>query len=196
MQTNKMTLSEYQKLAMRTSPDNGHDRIKNGCMGLIGEGGELMDVLKKWMFQSGENAPLPRERLLDELGDIMWYLAELATGLEKDLLQISRLDHPTFDMTGTSLDHMTKCIVELACNIYVFLGVGDPVQDAVSCAPYVDASIQMIIDIVRRFASRMDAKLLDVLQGNINKLAARYPEGFDPARSMAREKADAPPWEV
>jgi hypothetical protein len=29
-----MNLNEYQKLAMRTSPD-GHDRIKNGCMGLI-----------------------------------------------------------------------------------------------------------------------------------------------------------------
>lgn len=191
-----MNLNEYQRLAMRTSPDNGHDRIKNGCMGLIGEGGELMDVLKKWMFQSGENPTLPRERLLDELGDIMWYLAELATGMGKELLHISRLDFPTFDMTRTSLDCMTKFIVELACNIYVFLGVGDPEKEPVTYEPYADKSIQMIIDIVRRFASRLDAKLSDVLQRNIDKLQARYPEGFDPARSMAREKADAPPWEV
>ena len=41
-----MDLNEYQRLAMRTSPD-GHDRIKNGCLGLIGESGEIADIIKK-----------------------------------------------------------------------------------------------------------------------------------------------------
>lgn len=53
-----MNLNEYQRLALRTS-GAGHDRIKNGCLGLIGESGEIVDIVKKFMFQSGENPPFP-----------------------------------------------------------------------------------------------------------------------------------------
>ena len=42
--------NDYQRLAMRTSPD-GHDRMMNGCMGLIGESGEVVDAVKKWKHQ-------------------------------------------------------------------------------------------------------------------------------------------------
>ena len=40
-----MDLNEYQNLAQRTS-GSGHDRVKNGCMGLIGESGEIVDIMK------------------------------------------------------------------------------------------------------------------------------------------------------
>ena len=79
-----MKTDEYQALAMRTSPD-GHDRILNGCMGLIGETGEIVDLVKKWKFQSGDNAELPKDKLIDECGDVLWYCAELATGLNENL---------------------------------------------------------------------------------------------------------------
>jgi len=72
-----MTLNEYQNLAQRTS-GAGHDRILNGCMGLCGESGECMDLLKKEMMQGH---PLNKQRLSEELGDVLWYCAELATGL-------------------------------------------------------------------------------------------------------------------
>lgn len=82
-----MNLSEYQKLAMRTSP-TGHDRVKNGCMGLMGESGEIVDVLKKYLFQSGENPEFPADRLTDECGDVLWYCAELMEGLDIPLAAI------------------------------------------------------------------------------------------------------------
>lgn len=72
-----MNFTDYQKLAQRTSPI-GHDRIVNGVMGLAGESGECVDVVKKWMFQKH---PLDREKLTEELGDVLWYCAELASGL-------------------------------------------------------------------------------------------------------------------
>ncbi len=77
-----MNADTYQQLAQRTSPDDGHDRILNGCMGLCGESGECMDVLKKHMMQGHK---LNREKLLEELSDVMWYAAELATGLDASL---------------------------------------------------------------------------------------------------------------
>lgn len=82
-----MTLDEYQKLAQRTSPDDGHNRILNGCMGLCGESGECIDVLKKHLMQGHK---LDEERLAEELGDVLWYCAELAEGLGTTLSVIAR----------------------------------------------------------------------------------------------------------
>lgn len=76
-----MTLNDYQQLASRTSnPDltNRGGLIENGVMGLCGEAGECIDIVKKAMFQGHA---LDREKLIDELGDTLWYAAQLATGL-------------------------------------------------------------------------------------------------------------------
>ena len=72
-----MTFDEYQASAQRTSPA-GHDRVLNGVMGLNGEAGECIDIMKKAMFQGHE---LDSEKLIYELGDVLWYVAEAATGL-------------------------------------------------------------------------------------------------------------------
>ena len=84
-----MTINEYQKLAMTTlNPAlDKKDVLINGVMGLCGESGEAIDIVKKWLAQGHE---LDRERLAKELGDIAWYLAETATALELDLEAIFR----------------------------------------------------------------------------------------------------------
>lgn len=51
-------------------------------MGLCGESGEAIDIVKKWLAQGHE---LDREHLAKELGDIAWYLAETATALDLSL---------------------------------------------------------------------------------------------------------------
>ena len=48
----KLSMKQYQKKAMRTSPWDGHDKIDNGVLGLIGEAGELVDVYKKWAYKT------------------------------------------------------------------------------------------------------------------------------------------------
>ena len=57
----------------------------NSVMGLCGESGEAIDIVKKWLAQGHE---LDKERLAKELGDIAWYLAEAATALDMPLEQI------------------------------------------------------------------------------------------------------------
>ena len=84
-----LTANEYQKLAMTTlNPDLAKkDVLINGVMGLCGEAGECIDLVKKHLFQ-GHN--LDREQLCKELGDVAWYLAEAAWALDVDLEQILR----------------------------------------------------------------------------------------------------------
>ena len=79
-----MNANEYQKLAMTTlnpALDN-KDVLINSVMGLCGEAGEAIDIVKKWLAHGHE---LDREHLAKELGDIAWYLAEAATALDLQL---------------------------------------------------------------------------------------------------------------
>ena len=79
-----MTINEYQKLAMKTlNPElNERDVLINGVMGLCGEAGEAIDIVKKHLAQGH---PLDKEALAKELGDICWYVAETAQVLGYDL---------------------------------------------------------------------------------------------------------------
>ena len=110
-----MTVNEYQRQAMATLnlALDKKDVLINSVMGLCGEAGEAIDIVKKWLAQGHE---LDKERLARELGDVAWYLAEAAAALDMPLEQI--------------------------------------------------------------------------LQGNLDKLKARYPEGFSAERSRERVKTD------
>ena len=79
-----MTGNEYQQLAMTTlNPAlNQKDVLINGVMGLCGESGEAIDIVKKHLAQGHD---LDREALIKELGDIAWYLAETAYALNISL---------------------------------------------------------------------------------------------------------------
>ena len=84
-----MTINEYQQLALRTlNPDlSNRDVLINGVMGLCGEAGEAIDLVKKHLAQGHA---LDREALIGELGDVAWYLAETAHALGCDLETVLR----------------------------------------------------------------------------------------------------------
>lgn len=86
-----MTINEYQKLAMTTlNPSlSEKDILINGVMGLCGESGEAIDIVKKHLAQGHE---LDKEALIKELGDIAWYLAETATVLGVSLEEVLALN--------------------------------------------------------------------------------------------------------
>ena len=61
----------------------------NGVMGLAGESGECVDIVKKHLFH---NHPLDREHLAKELGDVMWYIAVTAYSIDYSLDKIMRMN--------------------------------------------------------------------------------------------------------
>ena len=85
-----LTANEYQKAALRTAnSENLEDLLLNGVLGLCGESGEVSDHIKKWKFQGHD---LDKEKLLNELGDVCWYIAVLAKALETDLETVMNLN--------------------------------------------------------------------------------------------------------
>jgi NTP pyrophosphatase (non-canonical NTP hydrolase) len=70
-----MTFSEYQDETKRTFTTTEYARqLANCAMGLAGEAGEVVDILKKVLFQGHK---LDRAHLAEEIGDLMWYAANL-----------------------------------------------------------------------------------------------------------------------
>ncbi len=92
-----MNINDYQALAMTTlNPALSRKEVLiNSVMGLCGESGEAIDIVKKWLAQGHE---LDKEHLAKELGDIAWYLAEAATAL----------DIPLEDILQANLDKLKK----------------------------------------------------------------------------------------
>lgn len=90
---NGITGNEYQKLAMRTasgsSVETADRLLLNGVMGLNGEAGECIDLVKKHLFQG---KPLDKEHLAKELGDVAWYLAVTAQSIGYGLDDIFKMN--------------------------------------------------------------------------------------------------------
>lgn len=88
-----MTMNEYQKSAMRTASGVGgacdDNLILQGAMGLNGEAGEVIDILKKHLFQGHE---LDKRHMAMELGDCLWYLSICAQGLGYSLDEIGQMN--------------------------------------------------------------------------------------------------------
>lgn len=84
----KINFNQYQKEAFDLiSEDGKKDMVLNGVLGLAGESGECCDIVKKNRFQGHE---LNKEHLIEELGDVMWYIAETASGLGVTLEEVAQ----------------------------------------------------------------------------------------------------------
>ena len=91
-----MLLSDYQRLSRRTASYPGAgDNIVYPTLGLAGEAGEVAEKVKKLLRDDG--GVLSDERraaLAAELGDVLWYVAQVATeaGLELEEIAQANLD--------------------------------------------------------------------------------------------------------
>jgi NTP pyrophosphatase (non-canonical NTP hydrolase) len=75
-----MDANEYQHKALRTAPQIAAiERLTNAALGLCGEAGEFADTLKKARYQGHD---LDRLEAMNELGDVMWYVALACEALD------------------------------------------------------------------------------------------------------------------
>ena len=87
MNVRNLAANQYQAAAARTINMglSERDLLINGVMGLCGEAGEAIDIVKKHIAQGHE---LDRDKLIKELVDVAWYLAETATALNVSLGEV------------------------------------------------------------------------------------------------------------
>lgn len=105
--TSVLTPNEYQKQAARTMDKTltPNGQLEEGLMGLNGEAGECLEILKKHLFQ---NQTLNKEHLAEELGDVAWYLAESAYAIDYDLEMILKMNLRKLEERYPDIDKAKK----------------------------------------------------------------------------------------
>lgn len=69
---------QYDESAKRLSE---HIELTHAIMGIITEGAEMLDILKKHTFYG---KPFDHEHMAEEIGDKFWYLAKACSVLKRD----------------------------------------------------------------------------------------------------------------
>jgi NTP pyrophosphatase (non-canonical NTP hydrolase) len=84
-------LSEYQRLSRRTAQYPREAWLAYPALGLAGEAGEVAEHAKKAIRDdAGVLDDERRAKMAKELGDVLWYVAQLASELELDLDEVAR----------------------------------------------------------------------------------------------------------
>lgn len=82
-----MKLNSYQSLAMRTARvESSEEKIGHAFEGMVDEVGEIASALKK---HRRYGKPLDRQNVIEECGDLMWFVSLMATGLGVTLEDIA-----------------------------------------------------------------------------------------------------------
>ena len=172
-----MDLKEYAELAQRTaSTTTAQQKIGHGCLGLIGEAGEIVDIIKKWKYM-GMSKDMAREKIIDELGDVCWYIAEWCAGSGMDMQSIF---DGAVEITCIKLTECAVWLVESATALYNHSQSGELMRH------YQLEEITYIAKCVKKICEIMRIERDAVLTHNIDKLRQRYPQGFDADRSNGR----------
>ena len=94
--TDNLTLTEYQKIAESTAiyPGSGEKDDVAINYTIIGMGNEAGEVLGKWKkFLRGDDgvelSAARRAAILDEVGDVLWYAANLCSELDASLADVA-----------------------------------------------------------------------------------------------------------
>lgn len=88
MSFDNLKLNEYQKFAERTASgaDGNLPPLWYLALGLTGESGEVADLVKKFERHA---KPVDNDRLADELGDVLWYIAILSSRIGLTLEEVA-----------------------------------------------------------------------------------------------------------
>lgn len=86
-----MTFEEYQKLSGAYTQSLGTDDVfLYSVLGLTGEAGEVAEVVKKMIRDKGRQlSEEDRQEILKELGDVLWYVAKVASKLDFSLEDVA-----------------------------------------------------------------------------------------------------------
>jgi NTP pyrophosphatase (non-canonical NTP hydrolase) len=180
-----MDFVTYQQIAVSTSAFAGQQTAERqivAALGLVGEIGELADLLKKTLGHGHDFDPAT---IQDEMGDVLWYVAEMCSAFGVMLTySLPRFAAPALDLHWLSVWMLT--LAGSAGRIADKIGdqVADPRRKV---GPgWIAGQMTDVLDALRNAADCAGLSLADIAAANVAKLAARYPDGFSSARSRAR----------
>jgi NTP pyrophosphatase (non-canonical NTP hydrolase) len=162
-----------ESVAFRMRMDKPAEIMKlTWALGLVGETGEVVDLIKKHI---GHSHPLDRDKLVKELGDVEWYMEAMrqAHKLERNPYLDCIRHYPKGEVSACkeALDLATEvgCLVSLSV-----VGILRVSLNVVDCR---------LASIYKRYGITREEALAE----NIKKLEARYPNGFSTEDSINRK---------
>lgn len=193
-----MLLNEYQELAARSSgAGSGKSaivQILTAGLGLVGEAAEIGRLV--------EAIASPREQMAHEIGDCLWYVADLATlhGLAlQDLAEVSLrpADRDLMSLRAFQLLLVERPVHGVHALAALRLGVAaGQVADYLKKVyghdhPLDTEKLIMLLGIALNrlvaLASTYNLSMNTVGAANIAKLRKRYPDGFSSEASIGRQ---------
>lgn len=82
-----MDFDEYQVESATTAKNNIKNNVPYLALGLTGEAGEVAELVKKAIRDTGGS--LDTDKLKKELGDVLWYVSQLASHYQIDLSDVA-----------------------------------------------------------------------------------------------------------
>ena len=207
-----MKWEEYKKLSVKTlNPElTFSEAVQNMAYGLIGEIGEVVDLLKKVRFHSHKADDVFENKLIKEVGDVCWYSSVLQKIIE-DHTDVNKTNLPAFEPDGYTPNTRTdtnSVILFMVSEIHYATSLLFTVSkqlDKVTTKRAKDAILEMdsikaklaysyistnrilysCMDIIGLWSSNYDIKY--ALYENHKKLLKRYGGNFSVAKSINRE---------
>lgn len=199
-----MKLNDYQSLAIRTAKELGTPLadLEHAGIGFITEIGEFASEVKRLAIYQKELTPEMQAHILEEIGDVCWYIALAARALNVELnIGVHRTQHVLVEDADEYQDavishagnHTLMSLVRsMARDSGGYMGVIDSMRmDGRLHASYADrqALLSYAMWLLQHCATAltmMEASLGAVMENNIAKLQARYPEKYSDAAAEAR----------
>lgn len=163
------------------------DRINHAIFGMAGEIGECIDCIKKVIFHGHK---YDSRIFLNELGDFLWYCTlfticyeekydKLTSYFENDLIDMSKHNVKS-ENYGRS--HLFDIFIDVA-------GITASLNKEEMFTEYILAGlIEEMYYNIEALCYINGIDLYDLIDINVKKIRKRYPNGFDPSRSINREK--------
>jgi NTP pyrophosphatase (non-canonical NTP hydrolase) len=190
-----------------TSPHEGESQeayvarnVSLCSLGIPGEIGEVVDLVKKFVFHGRVVDDAHRLKLANEIGDVLRYGSHLASTLGRPfgvyMQAITRGTIRRTDRDGVFGSLPVRTLSpDAACRILTVSAAAVvqtlyPSGADVAHDEHADflTHLGRVVEILRHIGSLYDVTLADAVQANVTKLRVRFPEGF--TREAANNRAD------
>ncbi|WP_061216423.1 nucleoside triphosphate pyrophosphohydrolase family protein [Leptospira santarosai] len=163
-----MLLPEYIKKANKTDKfisDKNH--LEYLISGLFGEAGGILAELKK-LERDKETYSDFKERLLEEIGDFLWYFVRISSTVYPEILKLCSLKNKFRKIKSTG-------------SIYIFLNFAQAVGNVISSMrsghrTRIKDDLIELFSILSQIASISNISLENAAIKNIRKIQSRWPE--------------------
>lgn len=189
-----MNPTEYQNAILKFANTSlsAPARLDNWSMGLMGECGEVIDLLKKFEYHGHT---INTAKLIKEMGDVCFYLAIYCHDVGIDFDKVMAYRYP--DGLPYPERLLTLSIATISRELFGFVHRLNASVEEIKSTKYDDhtwamacfmSSAKGIYGVLTVMGVVYGIDMDNVLKENVAKLSARYPDGFSSELSINRSE--------